>query len=58
MFNDYIGGDYYTIRFVNGTHELTLWSYEDTSECVFRGHYNKCLDEFERLRIGYLESLY
>lgn len=49
------GGEHFWIQYKNGTHVLLRETCEETCECeseseiVFTGHYEKCLEELERI---------
>ena len=58
----YAGGNEYYIIYKNGTHQINKVGYFDNGELnpevVFTGHYDKCLEEKDRIVSEYLESLY
>jgi len=48
----YTGGEHYWIRFHNGIHEVVRETFEKIQdEVVFVGHYEKCIDYLEQLKI-------
>lgn len=52
-YDTYTGGEHYWIRFYNGIHEVRRETSDccDDNETVFAGHYEKCIEYLENLKV-------